>query len=92
MIRRARFDVPFPHIPFVNKGAIGAGFTTTNSNRPGVRCVSASNVNRISVGLTTWVGTALPLKCTTDHRTKLMPLTVTVAGALLCVTIYGSNF
>src|SRR5258706_4701437 len=96
MMRRARFDVPFPHIPLVNNGATGAGFTTTNSNRPGVRNASVSSVNRISVGLTTCVGTGLPLKCTIDRRTKLIPLTVTVAGAVedgvLCVTMYGSNF
>src|ERR1700704_2108265 len=92
MIRCAWFEVPLPHIPFVNNGATGAGFTTTNSNRPGVRNAPASSVNRISVELTTWVGTGLPLKCTVDRRTKLSPLTVTVAGVELCVTMYGSKF
>src|SRR5258705_665562 len=99
-MRCAWFEVPLPHIPRVNNGATGAGFTTTNSNRPGVRNASVSSVNRISVGLITCVGTGLPLKCTMDRRTKLIPLTVTVAGAVedveedgvLCGTMYGSNF
>lgn len=55
--------------------------------RSAVRKASASSVNRISVGLTTWVGTGLPLKCTVDRRTKLNPLSVTVAGVVAGVVV-----
>src|SRR5262249_36463795 len=59
----------------------GAGFTTATVRFPTFRRKKPGRVACKCVGLTNWLGIAVPLTCTTEALRKLVPVSVKVRGA-----------